>query len=301
MRMGRVFPLFGLLVVALTACAAGQEPILDLSISPGTVHIPPGGEAELRLIAKNTSIREADGLSASLSSPDRFTIVTGPETLEIIDPFATGSIDILLKSGRDIGEGNYKGKLAIVYTYCIGELCFQIADTLDFDIVVEAGSEAVQTRSVTAPIGRRTLPWPWIGFGGGLVILGAALLRAKRTGVKWHAYLIIALLSLAGLGYGVANDQHEQAQEIGAVLCTSCVGLEEASSGEGSLSAAGIERIKGIENKRELIVFYVALRHGLIRSGKTIVPAVLRVDTGKVIFGIEDFEERLIDMLEEGE
>jgi len=135
----------------------------------------------------------------------------------------------------------------------------------------------------------------------------------------------------------VANDQHEQAQEIGAVLCTSCVGLEEASSGEGSLSAAGIERIKGIENKRELIVFYapwchacpfaeamvaqaalhnpaisyrfvdvgkepeLALRHGLIRSGKTIVPAVLRVDTGKVIFGIEDFEERLIDMLEEGE
>jgi len=41
----------------------------------------------------------------------------------------------------------------------------------------------------------------------------------------------------------------------------------------------------------------IALSHGLIRSGRTIVPAILRVDTGEVIFGVEQLEVRLLDLL----
>jgi len=335
-RSGRAFLLLGILGIALATRTAGQEPILDLSIAPVTVHLPAGGEAHLRLTAKNSSVHEADGLTASLAAPDRFTIATEPETLKVIEPFSTGTIDILLRSAKDTPEENYNGKLAIVYTYCIGELCFQIADALDFQIVVEPASEAVQTPSVIAPVARGVIPWPWIGFGAGLVILGAALLGVRRGGVKWHVYLILSLLSSASLGYGVATYQHEQAQGIGAILCTSCVGIEEAGAAEASLSEAGIAQIEGIEGERDLIVFYapwchacpfaeamveqaaehnpaisyrsvdvekapeLAAQYGIIRSGRTIVPAILRVDTGKVIFGIENLEERLIEMLKEG-
>jgi hypothetical protein len=38
----------------------------------------------------------------------------------------------------------------------------------------------------------------------------------------------------------------------------------------------------------------------VIRSSRTIVPAVLRVDTGEIIFGVEDLEERLLNLLEVG-
>ena len=39
-------------------------------------------------------------------------------------------------------------------------------------------------------------------------------------------------------------------------------------------------------------------RYGIIQSGRTIVPAILRADTGEVVFGIEDLETRLLAMLE---
>jgi len=337
MRMGKALPLLGILVITIAACAVGQEPILELSISPASVHIPPGGEAHLLLIAKNTSIREADGLSASLTAPDRFAIVTEPETLKVIAPFETGSIDIIVRSEDGIAGGDYKGELSIVYTYCIGELCFQIADSLTFDIAVEAVSKVVQTTSVAAPLHRREVPWPWIGFGAAIVLLGGALLKGGRTGTDWYIYLILVIIAFASLGYGVARNQHEQAQGIGAVLCTSCIGIEDAASREASISTAGLERIAKITEPRELIVFYapwchacpfaeaivaqaaeenpvisyrfvnveedpqLAAHYGVTRSGRTIVPAVLRVDTGRIIFGIEKLEERLIELLEEGE
>ncbi len=332
----RILFLLSALIVALAGWAAAQEPILELSITPSTVAIPAGGEGRIRLIAKNTSIHEADDLTVSPVSPDSFTFAAEPETLESIPPFSTGSIDITVRTGKDIPAGDYKGNLAVVYTYCIGEFCFQIAETLDFGVVVEPASSPVQTGPIAAPTAGPEIPWPWIGFGGGLALLAGALIGARRSGSRWHIYLIVASLSFVGLGYGAANQQHEQAQGIGAVLCTSCVGIEEASSKEASISPAGLARLSEIEGTRELIVFYapwchacpyaeamvvlaaeqnpgisyrfvnveqdpkIAAEYGMIRSGRTIVPAVVRTDTGEVIFGIADFEERLIEMLEEG-
>ena len=38
--------------------------------------------------------------------------------------------------------------------------------------------------------------------------------------------------------------------------------------------------------------------YGVVRSGRTIVPAVVRLDTEEVLFGIEAFESRFITLLE---
>ena len=39
--------------------------------------------------------------------------------------------------------------------------------------------------------------------------------------------------------------------------------------------------------------------HGIVQSERTIVPAIYRADTDRVLFGIEDLETRLIELLEE--
>ncbi|MBU0595270.1 thioredoxin family protein, partial [Candidatus Bipolaricaulota bacterium] len=131
--------------------------------------------------------------------------------------------------------------------------------------------------------------------------------------------------------------QQEQAQGIGAVLCTSCVGIEEARTEDPELSLAAIEEIESLAADIALIVFYapwchacpfaeglveliaghndritfafsnveeepeLAAQHAVIRSNRTIVPAVLRVDTGEIVFGVENLEERLLAMLRRSE
>jgi len=52
-------------------------------------------------------------------------------------------------------------------------------------------------------------------------------------------------------------------------------------------------RFINVDQQREF-----ARSFGVIRSGRTIVPAILRVDSGEVIFGVENLEERLLALLE---
>jgi len=42
-----------------------------------------------------------------------------------------------------------------------------------------------------------------------------------------------------------------------------------------------------------------AREYGIVQSGRTIVPAILRLDTQETIFGIENLEARLLALLEE--
>ncbi|MEE8593458.1 MAG: thioredoxin family protein, partial [Candidatus Bipolaricaulota bacterium] len=135
-------------------------------------------------------------------------------------------------------------------------------------------------------------------------------------------------------GYGMLLKQDQQAQSIGAVLCTSCVGIEQTPRQDPELSSEARTRIAAISQEVELLFFTAiwcqacpyakamlqqvvetnplishrlidvdedrdaAKHYGIVRSGRTIVPAILRVDTGEVVFGIEDLEERLITLLE---
>ncbi|MBE0634456.1 hypothetical protein IH601_00455, partial [Candidatus Bipolaricaulota bacterium] len=146
--------------------------------------------------------------------------------------------------------------------------------------------------------------------------------------------LLVGVLAV-GLGYGISLKQDQQAQSIGAVLCTSCVGIEETPHRDPELSDDGQQRVMALTERIELLLFSApwchacpyakelvrqvtelnslitnqvidvdedrdaADRNGIIQSGRTIVPAILRVDTGEVLFGIEDLEERLMTLLEE--
>jgi thiol-disulfide isomerase/thioredoxin len=333
--------LIGLLFV--TAAAVAQEPILDLSIEPSEVSIAPGGGAIVRVIAENPSVREADDLTAYWIGPEGLGFASEPVPIEVIAPFGRSALDLRLAADADLPLGDIEAGVEVVYTYCIDDYCFQIVEEMSFVVrIVGSTPDNNDVAPVAAgpdglPPAGATVPWAWILFAAALGLTATVLILFRATRERWPAYAAVVLLAGGGLAAGVVLGQHEQAQAIGAVLCTSCVGLEQSQTHEPELSALAVQRLATLESDVELIVFYavwchscpyaealveqaaevnprihyrfvdvevnrpLAEEHGIIRSGRTVVPAVLRVDTGEVLFGAEDLEDRLIDLLGVGE
>lgn len=326
------------LALALASAALAQGPILSFSISPDPVAIVLGGWGEARLLVENPSIREADDIVVSWIGPDALALANEPELIKILYPFETGSIQLAIAASTDAPEGENSAKLEVIYTYCIGEVCFQIVEEIDVGLLVEPAIVPPENGD-SSPIvvestrDARSLPWPWIGLALGVLIVGGLLISSRRTDGKRLAVLGLCLVVVGGLAYGVVRKQHEQAQAIGAVLCLSCVGIESAGSAEARLSPAAITALESLDEDVELTVFYaewcdscpyaeamvermaeatdrivyrfvdveaelqLAAAHGIIRAGRTVVPAITRSGADDVLFGIEDLESRLLEML----
>ena len=330
-------------ILAGSMVGTAQEAILDLSIEPTSLTLTPGGESVLWVVAENRSIREADELTAYWIEPEGVGFAEDPQAIKVIDPFGSATLGLRIAADSDIDMGERTGHLEVVYTYCIDDSCYQIVEPFDVVVrVVEPTEDAVQTPAAVAPPPTHAGPtgsasWRLVVFGVALLGLALAFLIWRATGARWPAYAMIVVILAGGLGIGVFLDQHNQAQAIGAVLCTSCVGLEESRHDEAGFTSEQIERLGSLEQDVDLIVFYavwchscpyaealaeraaeatnrisvrfadveaersLAEQHGVIRSGRTVVPAILRVDTGEVIFGVEGLEERLLTLLGVGQ
>lgn len=314
--------LFGL----IGAAAFGQEPILSFSADPPEVHLSPGGKALFRFNAGNNAAHAADDLTVEVSGVEGLTVDPGKGSIKEIGPFGKGELDFTVAASLDLPPGEYAIKLSILYTYCIDVSCFQVADEFSIPVVVEAGAAAA-----TTTVKRAIPPWVIPGVGGLLLVLGIGIWWS--FGFRTPLYLILLLFVVGGFVYGVHLGQHEQAQGIAAVLCTSCVGIEESQNESPTLSKSALAALSKLESDVDLIVFYapwchscpyaeamveemakvnlhisykfvnvdtdrdLAAAHGVIRSKRTIVPAILNVGTGEVIFGIEDLETRLLELL----
>jgi thiol-disulfide isomerase/thioredoxin len=327
-------------VALLSAGVAGiaQEPILAVDVVPANVSIRVGGEAFAAIAAENTSIREADDIEVAWLEPDGFSLAEEPESVEVLAPFESTSIPIRIAAGRTASVGPVDARIEVVYTYCIGDVCFQIVEEVGLTLQVEAKEDEPTTPAAIVesepPSQARPLPWPWIGFGFAVLLVGGLLAWARgKRGTRLAAAGVLILV-IGSLAYGVARNQHRQAQGIGSVLCTSCVGIEESrDAGDVRLSAGGREALRGLDEGVELVVFYAPWCHscpyaeamvalagevsdrityrfvdveeepafaeaaGAIRSSRTVVPAILRVDSGEILFGIDDLEARLLELV----
>jgi thiol-disulfide isomerase/thioredoxin len=318
-RIRRGFALVGLALLAASAFVVGQEPILAFSLEPSEIAVPQGGEAVAILRVENGSVYPGEDIEPVLEV-EGLTLVAEPEAIEELAPFGASTIALHLSASAELPLGPSSRALGVLYTYCIGELCYQISEEIPFTVTVEPPSETPVEVPVALPVEPARPFWYRLGgLGLGVLLLAAAVALRRAFSVRWPLYAVLILFVLGGLAYGVVLNQHEQAQGIGAVLCTSCV---------------GIEAIEGIEEEIELLVFHAAWCHacpyaeamveevarhnpriryrsvdvgeepelaersGVIRSGRTVVPAVLRVDTGEIVFGAEELETRLIDLLE---
>jgi len=325
-------------VLACTSIAVfGQTPILGFSFETELLTIPQGSSASAMLRVTNSSVYEADDIEiALLSGPVELSPI---EPIEVLDPFSDTLLEVHLTLGADASEGEAEGIFELAYTYCIGELCFQIVEEISLRIDVIPGVVDPANGQIPDPV--RILPskersaWG-IGFPIALgLALIVALVATRMVGRRWWVLVLLVAVLAGGMGYGLSLKQDQQAQSIGAVLCTSCVGIEQTPDQDPELSAEARTRIAAISREIELLFFTAtwcqacpyakamlqqvveinplisyrlidveedrdaADRHGIIQSGRTIVPAILRVDAEDILFGIENLEERLIALLEE--
>ncbi|MFH1609399.1 MAG: hypothetical protein ABID40_02060, partial [Candidatus Bipolaricaulota bacterium] len=164
--------------------------------------------------------------------------------------------------------------------------------------------------------------------------VGLALALFLRGRALAAVGLALVGLSVASLVVGVLLGQPRQAQRIGGVLCTACVGIEEARTEQPVLSREARAALAELTRPVRVTVFHThwcrscpyaialveamarvtsllaleivdaeadparAAAAGVVRSGRLVVPATL-VEGGQVLFGIDDLEARLLPLLVE--
>ena len=325
------------LVVGFASLSSfGQSPILAFSFETEFLRIPPAGSASAWLRVTNSSVYEADDIEiVLLSGPVELSPI---EPVKVLNPFSDVLLEVPLSLGENVAEGEEEALFELAYTYCIDDLCFQLIEEISLQIemipaVVEPGDGRIPDPVQILPSRERNtweLVFP-IALGLAMIV---ALIASRTFGQRWWVLILLLVVLVGGLGYGMLLKQDQQAQSIGAVLCTSCVGIEQTPRQDPELSSEARTKIAAISQEVELLFFTAtwcpacpyakamlqlvieinplishrlidvdedrdAAKHfGIVRSGRTIVPAILRIDTGEVVFGIEDLEERLIALLE---
>jgi len=328
-----------LLVLGIALAAVGvsaQNPILRFSFEEEPLVIPLGGSATTWLRVDNASVYEADAIEIMLVSG---AVELAPaEPIEVLDAFSDARMAVTVTTGSDAVEGDAEALFELSYTYCVADVCFQIVEEITLGLaiipaVVEPINSQISDPIEIPPLRKSTWWEPVLPIVLGLLLV-AALIAGKIRGRRWWVTILLLAILVTGLGYGIMLKQDQQAQSIGAVLCTSCVGIEETPHEEPDLSEEARARIAALTDEIELLLFTAtwchacpyaksmveqviaintlvsvrlidvdeskdaADRYGIIQSNRTIVPAILRVDTGEVVFGIEDLEARLMSLLE---
>jgi len=134
---------------------------------------------------------------------------------------------------------------------------------------------------------------------------------------------------------GILRGQATQAERIGSVLCTACVGIEEARTAAPTLSPAEREAFAAFRGSAHLVVFHTpwcrscpyalalvtevaranprisyelvdadqdrerALAAGIAAAGKVVVPAILVAETGRILVGTSDLSAQILAALGE--
>jgi len=342
MRQALAILLAALVLLASSDLAWSQEEILTWSVQPAALDVSAGGRALARVRIENTSAREADDIELVWVGPEGFSLDPAPASVAVLAPFASTAVEITVAATSSAPQGEVRGSLEAIYTYCIDDLCYQIVAPVVLTLRVAPSTGP--TAGVPVDVGTLAngeievpgrVPWSAVALGAVVLLLGVPGLLWRRTR---HLPALVALLVIAGgvaLGFGVSLDQHKQAQAVGAVLCTSCVGIETVQTLSPRLSAAQAAAVERLTTPVELLVFYapwcrscpyaeelvalvaahnglvryrlvnaeverdLAAQHGVTRAGRTVVPAIVHLGTGKVLFGAEDLGHRLVSLLQE--
>lgn len=334
-----VFVSLLLSMAAATIGAHAQNPILDFSFEGGALAVPVRGSGIAVLHVENTSVHEADDIEVAWSSgPIELSPV---DAIDVLAAFSEVRVPITVSPNATAVEGQAEAVFELSYTYCVDDLCFQIIEDIALPLTIEAavtppanGQIVDPPADVVIPVIEESGPSLLLPlFVGGALV--AALIAGQVWGRRWWVVLLLFATLATGLGYGIVLKQDQQAQSIGAILCTSCVGIEVTPHEDPELSDDALQRIAALDGEIKLLLFTAtwchacpyakamaqqavdvnplitiqlidvdvekdaADRYGIIQSGRTIVPAILRVDTGEVVFGIEDLEGRLLALLEE--
>ncbi|MCS7239663.1 MAG: thioredoxin-like domain-containing protein [Candidatus Bipolaricaulota bacterium] len=306
-------------VSTLPTLPAKAEPILEVHL-PTEIGLPAGEETAIPVRIANISPYLAEEINFAVEE-----LPAGVE-LHLPAPFALpafGERTVTITFFVQPGAPNVFPtpiKLRLDYHYCIAEACFQMTQ--------EAVTTLVLGKTTTRGL---RVPW-WL-----LLLLAAGVFISWflwGKGLVGLSFFLFAI-ALAAMGFGVYLGQARQAQRIAQVLCTSCVGLAEAHPAQDGLSPELRQAFSSLTKSGHLLLFYTewcracpyaknllaeiasinprifvelvdadlererAEAAGVIHHGKAVVPAVLVVETQKVLFGTEGLPTRLLAALRE--
>ncbi|GAB4304982.1 MAG: hypothetical protein Kow0097_02730 [Candidatus Bipolaricaulota bacterium] len=293
------------------------QSILDLA-APTEVGLAPDAAGSFPVRLTNASPYDAEEVTITLTDlPAGVTAL--PIEVGTIAGFGEREVEVPVELAGAVPP--FSGTIEIVYHYCIGDSCFQIRDVAG--VAFARGETAPRPSGVPAW-------WLLVALGIGLVL--AVVLRGRGLFV---VALVLAGVAGASLAVGMLRGQATQAWRIASVLCTACVGIEEARAEAPTLSAAARDALAAFPGSAHLVVFYTpwckscpyakalvtevaqvsprityeladaeqdrtrAEEAGVVQSGKAIVPAVLVVETGRVLFGTSDLAARILAALGE--
>lgn len=294
------------------------RPILEIQ-APAEVGLVPGAGGSVVVKLINTAPYEAEEVRVSLGEQVGGITALSSE-IQAIPGFAER--EVRLTVGWDESAGaRFATSIAVIYHYCIGDACYEIRDTAP--LVLIAGSAEPR---------RGGIPMWWIVVALGLGIVIAAVARGRLPSL---AVPILVGLAGASLAVGVLRGQATQAWRIASVLCTSCVGIDETRTESPTLSAAARDAVTAFSGTAHLVVFHTpwcrscpyakdlvadvsranprvvyelvdadqdrprAEEAGIVQSGRVVVPAILIVETGRVLYGTSNLAARIAGALGE--
>ncbi|MCR4391538.1 MAG: redoxin domain-containing protein [Candidatus Acetothermia bacterium] len=306
--------------VALPEVRGPPKPILEVQV-PTEVGVLPGGDTVLAVKLANTSPYLAEELRVRIHGPPE-GITAPPLEVGDIPPFGERTADLTLTAAEGVAQGNILITIDILYHYCIGDSCFQMSQAAGTTLAIGVAPTAAR---------RAWSPWWLLLLLGVGVVVGWFLWGRGLSG----AGLVLLLVAGAALAAGVFFGQSRQAQLIGAVLCTSCVGIEEVHAELPVLSREARATLAELARPVHLVVFHApwcrscpyaislveqmaqaspflevelvdaeeeparAEAAGVSRSGRLVVPAILVVETSQVLFGTHHLGARLLALLRE--
>ena len=296
--------------------AGPPRSILELNLPP-RAGLVARGKTQTTLQLVNTSPYEAEEVKVLVQN-----LPAGVKAQEVevgnIPPFGERTVTLAFEA-QDLPTALPAGLVLVVYHYCIGDACFQMVDKGELAWVV--GREA--------PVRASWNPW-WV-----LVAVGVALLAAWA--LKGRLLVVVLVLLVVGgslaLALGIRRGQARQAERVGATLCTSCVGIEEAPRRQVALSAQARSILATLTRRVRVTVFYTAWckscpyvkavvqamaqvnplvevelvdaegeparaeAAGVLRAGRLVVPATVVAGSGQVLFGADNIEDRVLQQL----
>lgn len=303
-------------VLATLPTVGPPRGILELTV-PAAVGLTPGKASSFRVRIVNTSPHLAEEVTVTVTGLPAGATVP-PVEVGTVPAFGEREVEVVLDVGT--AAPPFTATIDALYHYCIGDSCFQFQERAPIAFALgEPGR----------PSG---IPGWWLLLALGVGVILAVVLRGRGL---FAVALVLAALAGLSLAWGILRGQATQAWRIGSVLCTSCVGIEEVRSEVWTLSLGEREAIGRVSRSAHLIVFHTswckscpyakalvaevarvnprityelvdaeqersrAEEAGVIQSGRVIVPAILVVEAGKVLFGTSDLATRILAALEE--
>ncbi|MCX6099968.1 MAG: hypothetical protein NTV92_00780, partial [Candidatus Bipolaricaulota bacterium] len=138
--MRRLLGVFSV-ALALAACStpvSAQEGILTFSPEPAVLEISSTGWATGHVAIENASPREADDIELTWTGSSEFALDPTPEAVTVLGAFAATSVEFTIAATRTATLGETHGSFEVIYTYCIGDVCYQIVESVPVVLRVAA-------------------------------------------------------------------------------------------------------------------------------------------------------------------